>query len=414
MFSIGSLWSRTQGLSIAQRVAIISFFGQLYFFVPVMTPYLRGEGLSMAQIAGLQTMLLWAQLVMEVPTGVLADRLGHRRSYQLALALSVGAEISFLFAQNYGMFLLSQVIAGTGFAFASGSVDAYVYESLPTLNRTQGMQRARGQIGAAIHLASVVAYGTTAVVAADLSHSRMVLTLLMGIVGLSIAVLLGLTLRDHPGTERPAHQPTSVHLLRTGWRSIRQSRQLQRVMLLSLVADAFGAHLLVFYQDYFLQTGVSGRWFGLALSLGSVVAVGTQLVAWRLTPRFGTRRAMLLATGIPGVLYLGMALNNQPGVAVMLFVVQWGAIHLSGPLFAGLYNEYLGDAARATSLSLISGIVTVYVGAMGIVLGWLAGQSLAIMFGLMGVLVLLGAVLVRLDPESDTVDLREEQSAAMG
>ncbi|MGI8483180.1 MAG: MFS transporter [Thermomicrobiales bacterium] len=144
MFSLGSCWSRTQGLSIAQRVAVISFFGQLYFFVPVMTPYLRGEGLSMAQIAGLQTMLLWAQLLMEVPTGVLADRLEHRRSYQVAFVLSVGAEISFLFAQNYGMFLLSQVIAGTGFAFASGSVDAYVYESLPTEKRTQGMQRARG------------------------------------------------------------------------------------------------------------------------------------------------------------------------------------------------------------------------------------------------------------------------------
>lgn len=414
MFSIGSLWSRTQGLTIAQRVAIISFFGQLYFFVPVMTPYLRGAGLSMAQIAGLQTMLLWAQLIMEVPTGVLADRLGHRRSYQLALVLAVGAEISFLFAQNYGMFLLSQVIAGTGFAFASGSVDAYVYESLPSPNRTQGMQRARGQIGAAIHLASVVAYGTTAVVAADLSHSRMVLTLIMGIVGLSIAVLLGLTLRDHPGMARPTHRPTSIHLLRTGWRSIRQSRQLQRVMLLSLVANAFGAHLLVFYQDYFLQTGVAGRWFGLALSLGSMVAVGTQLLAWRLIPLLGTRRAMLLAAGLPGLVYLLMAINHQPGVAVLLFVVQWGVVQLSGPLFAGLFNEYLPGEARATSLSLISGLVTVYVGTMGIVLGWLAGQSLAVMFGLMGALVLTGALLVRVDPEPDIVGVRDESPAVPG
>lgn len=410
MFSLGSLWSRTQGLSIAQRVAVISFFGQLYFFVPVMTPYLRGEGLSMAQIAGLQTMLLWAQLLMEVPTGVLADRLGHRRSYQLALLLSVGAEISFLFAQNYGMFLLSQVIAGTGFAFASGSVDAYVYESLPAENRTQGMQRARGWIGAAIHLASVVAYGTTAFVAADLTHSRMVLTLIMGIIGLSVAVLLSLTLRDRPEiVER--HRPDSRALLRTGWRVIRHNKRLQRVMLLSLLANAFGAHLLVFYQDYFLQAGVSGRWFGLALSLGSVVAIGTQLVAWRMIPLFGTRWAMMLATGIPGVLYLLMALNRHPGLAVLLFIVQWGAVQLSAPLFSGLFNEHLKDEARATSLSLISGLVTVYVGAMGIFLGWLAGRSLPLMFGLMGCLVVFGAMLVRLDPDADDVERGEVRQA---
>lgn len=411
MLFSGSLWSRMQGLSTAQRVAVISFFGQLYFFVPVMTPYLRGEGLSMAQIAGLQTVLLWAQLLMEVPTGVLADRLGHRHSYQIALVLSIAGEFIVLIAHNYTTFLLAQIVSGTGFAFASGSVDAYVYESLPAGNRTQGMQRARGGIGAAIHLASVIAYGTTALVAADLTRPRMVLTLVMGIAGLSVAVLISLTLRDRPGVVVD-NRPTSTSLLRTSWNVIRGNRQLQRVMLLSLAANAFGAHLLVFYQEYFLQSGVSGRWFGLALSLGSVVAIGTQMVAWRMVPLLGIRWAMIVATGIPGVLYVAMALNHDPVLAVVLFIIQWGAVQLSAPLFAGLFNEHLPDHARATSLSLISGLVTIYVGVMGIFLGWLAGQSLAIMFGLMGVLVLLGATLVQIRPDADTDNDQVEKATA--
>jgi len=398
-------------------VAVISFFGQLYFFVPVMTPYLRGEGLSMTQIAGLQTVLLWAQLLMEVPTGVLADRLGHRHSYQIALVLSIAGEFIVLIAHNYTTFLLAQIVSGTGFAFASGSVDAYVYESLPAGNRTQGMQRARGGIGAAIHLASVITYGTTALVAADLTRPRMVLTLVMGIAGLSVAVLVSLTLRDRPGVE-VKHRPTSISLLKTGLNVIRGNRQLQRVMLLSLAANAFGAHLLVFYQEYFLQTGVSGSWFGLALSLGSVVAIGTQIVAWRMIPLFGTRWAMILATGIPGVLYVAMALNHYPVLAVVLFIMQWGAVQLSGPLFAGLFNAHVTDDARATSLSLISGLVTIHAGAMGIFLGWLAGRSLPLMFGLMGCLVLLGALLVRLDPGGedgeDVPAMREERQAVLG
>lgn len=234
----------------------------------------------------------------------------------------------------------------------------------------------------------------------------------MGIVGLSVAVLLSLTLRDRQEIV-VHHRPSSQALLRTGWRVIRHNRRLQRVMLLSLVANAFGAHLLVFYQDYFLQTGVSGRWFGLALSLGSLVAIGTQLVAWRMIPLLGTRWAMILATGIPGVVYLLMALNHHPGLAVLLFIVQWGAVQLSGPLFSGLFNEHLEEEARATSLSLISGLVTVYVGAMGIFLGWLAGRSLPLMFGLMGCLVLIGALIVRLDPDDEDVPVMREESQAM-
>lgn len=387
--------------STVQRVALVSFFGQLYFFVPVMTPYLQREGLSLAEIASLQTILLWAQLVMEIPTGVLADRLGHRRSYQLALAMAVGAELWFVFAHSYPMFVISQVIAGTGFAFASGSVDAYVYDSLPEDRRPQRMQRARGVIGAATHVASVVAYGTTALVAANLTHDRMVLTLWMGVAGLSIALGLGLTLRDVADREIPGERASSGMLLAEGWRTLRTNRALQRVVLFALVTNTFGAHLLVFYQAYFLDTGVRGEWLGIGLSLGSLAAVLTQLHAWRLPARLGTHRGMLVAAVIPGVLYLAMAVNGNPVLAVVLFVVQWGATQLIAPLLSGLYNAEVPDRARATALSLISGIVTIYVGAMGVLLGWLAERSLGLMFGLVGVMILIGTFLVRIDDRAE-------------
>ncbi|MGC4191445.1 MAG: MFS transporter [Thermomicrobiales bacterium] len=299
MFSFALHPSSLRSLTVTQHVAFISFFGQLYFFVPVMTPYLRDEGLGMAQIAGLQTILLWAMLVMEVPTGVLADRLGHRRSYQIALGMTILAELWFAFSHTYPMFIVSQVIAGTGFAFASGSVDAYVYEALPEDDRTRRMQQARGLIGAAYNLASLVAYGTTAFVTADLTHGRMYLTLWMGIAGLSAGFLLGLTLREPVRLEGHHERPKSLMLLRQGWETIRHDRALQQVMLLAVLTNAFGAHLLVFYQQDFLETGVSGRWFGLALGLGSAVAIFTQMHAWRLVPRFGTRGALIVATGLP-------------------------------------------------------------------------------------------------------------------
>ncbi|MGC4107988.1 MAG: MFS transporter [Thermomicrobiales bacterium] len=408
MFSFAFHPARLRDLTITQRVAIISFFGQLYFFVPVMTPYLRGEGLGMAQIAGLQTVLLWAMLLMEVPTGILADRLGHRRSYQIALGMTVLAECWFAFSHTYPMFIVSQLIAGTGFAFASGSVDAYVYEALPQEDRTQRMQQARGLIGAAVNLASLVAYGTTAFVTTDLTHGRMVLTLWMGIAGLSAGFLLSLTLREPDRADEHAGPPASLALLRQGWATIRRDRQLQRIILLAIVTNAFGAHLLVFYQQDFLETGVSGRWFGLALGLGSGVAIFTQLHAWRLVPRFGTRGALAIAAGVPGMLYLAMAANGNPAMAVVLFIVQWGALQLSGPLFSGLYNARIADGVRATALSLISGITTLYVGAMGILLGWLSERSLSLVFGLMGAIILLGGGIVAMTvrPERDPIPVR--------
>jgi len=399
MFSPELSLSRLGTLSTPALIAVISFFAQLYFFVPVMTPYLLGKGLSLPQIAAMQTILMVTQLVMEVPTGVLADRLGHRRSYQIALVLAVAGEAITLLASTFPHFIAGQIVAGTGFAFASGSVDALVYDSLPERDRTGGMQRAKGRIGAAIQLASVLAYGIGGLITIELTMDRMRFTLLLDVIFVGIGALLGLALRE-PIRHALHARPSSLALIATGLRTLRTNPELRRLVLISIATNAFVAHLLIFYQDYFLKSAVSPVWLGLGLSLGSVVAFFTQLHAWRLTARLGTRRGLLIATGVPGVLYLLMAVVDHPVLAVVLFVAQWGAVQLSLPLFSGLFNAHLDDRARATSLSLINGVVTVYIGIGGVALGWLAGESLSLMFAILGVVILAGTALLRPAPDT--------------
>ncbi|MGC4191446.1 MAG: hypothetical protein QM589_09825 [Thermomicrobiales bacterium] len=58
---------------------------------------------------------------------------------------------------------------------------------------------------------------------------------------------------------------------------------------------------------------------------------------------------------------------------------------------------------RATALSLISGITTLYVGAMGILLGWLSERSLAMTFGLMGGIILAGVAALAFRSRRDAV-----------
>jgi len=154
---------------------------------------------------------------------------------------------------------------------------------------------------------------------------------------------------------------------------------------------------LVRYQQYFLQTGVPGVWLGLGLSIASVAVVLASLHAWRLPRLVGTRWATVLAAGVPGVLYLAMAWNGLAWLAVVLFVLQWGAMHLLGPILAGLYNAHIPSEARATTLSVINALVTIYIGVGGVLLGWLAERSLAGTFALIGGLVVAGAVLIRVD-----------------
>jgi MFS family permease len=396
MFFRGFSWQSLRSLDTVRLVGLISFFGQLYFFVPVMTPYLLQRNLTIAEIAGLQTMLMVASLVMEIPTGVIADRLGHVWSFRIALLVLAGGEFMFLFARDYPMFLLIQFITGTGFAFSSGSVDAIVYDSLPGGDRVSAMQRAKGFLGAATQMGSVVAYSIGGIITADLTLSRMTIAIAMGAVAVSTAAALSFGLREAPHVAARA-RPDSLRLLGTAWSAIRSSPALLRLIAFAIVTNAFGAHLLVFYQQYFLETGVAGVWFGMGLSLASIVVVLGQLHAWRLPRLVGMRWAMTLSAGVPGALYLAMAWNGHAWLAVVLFIVQWGAMHVGGPLLSGLYNAHLPDAARATSLSVINAVVTIYIGVGGVFLGWMAERSLPAMFFLLGIVIVAGTIAIRID-----------------
>lgn len=385
--------TRLGSLSTVKMVALISFFGQLYFFVPVMTPYLQAKGLSLAQIAGMQTILMVSMLVMEIPTGVLADRMGHRRSYQISLIMAALGEAITLLADTYPEFLIGQFVAGTGFAFASGSVDALVYESLPKADRTLGMQKAKGMIGAAIQAASLVAYSIGGWLTRELTFENMRFTLKLDVVFVGFAAVLAFALRE-PAVAIVADRMRSLDLLKSGWRNVHRNASLQRLMVLAIATNAFVPHLLIFYQEYFLVSSVAPVWLGLGLALGSGMAFFTQLHAWRLSGWLGDRNAMLVATGVPGMLYLLMALVTNPVVAVVLFIVQWGMVQVAIPLFSGLYNEHIEEGARATSLSLINAVVTVYISIGGVALGWLAGINLAMMFAILGAIIVISSLIL--------------------
>lgn len=388
---------RTERWTTIQRVALVSFLGQLFFSIPVITPYLLLRDLSLAQINGLQTILIVSQLALEVPTGVIADRFGRRASLIVAAAFQVAAESTFLFAREYPVFVLAQIFAGAGYALVSGSKDALVYDSLPPGDRTEAMQRASGLIGAATQSASVVAYLAGGLIAASLTLDRITITLVLTVVAMVAAFGATFTIPEPAVHTAPEERRSSTALLRDGLRLLRHNAALRRIVLLSLLTNPFGAYLLLLYQAYFLDAGVPGVWFGLALTAGSALAIAAQRYAYLIPRTLGPGRGVLLATALPGALYLIMAVTTQPALAVILFCIQWGATFLVGPLFSGYLNAHIPSGYRATALSLVSLFVSLYLAAMGPLIGWIADRSLAASFTLMGILVLAGALTLRLE-----------------
>jgi len=83
----------------------------------------------------------------------------------------------------------------------------------------------------------------------------------------------------------------------------------------------------------------------------------------------------------------------------------WKYARTQKPIFADYMNRHIESRHRATVLSAISMISGAYIALMGLVVGGIADFSLTGSFVLMGSMVLISALLVRVEERHVTVTL---------
>jgi len=382
------------GWGNVSRLALVYFFSTLYFYIPVGTLYMQSRGLSYVQINSLWGIIVATMFLTEVPTGMLADRLGRKRSINVALALQVLGELVFIFADSYWLMALSSVIGGLGFAFSSGCVEALVYDSLKSEGREGEMSKAMGFIGAAERMANLLAYALGGLLVVNLTQERFVLAIIVTACMVGVGCLVSLTLRESPTEFEKEDRDGSLKLLVDGVKTLRGNRQFLGLVLLALATIPFRNYLGL-YQPRFVEAGVPPIWLGLAQALGSGLCILGARYAYRLEGWLGSRWSLLLVTALPGVLYLLMAVVIHPVFTVLVFCALYGSMSLKGPIFSGHLNRHIESKNRATVLSLISMVSGLYVALMGLAIGRVGDLSVTYSFVLMGILVLGGSLLFR-------------------
>ena len=118
------------------------------------------RGLTIGQVLIFDAVFTAAAVVAEVPTGVLADRYGLRRSMLWGSLVTAVAFVAFGLADTIALLLGSYLLFGLGFALMSGADDAYLFNSLRAAGRGAEFSRVAGRLNA---VATIAAAGFTMV-----------------------------------------------------------------------------------------------------------------------------------------------------------------------------------------------------------------------------------------------------------
>lgn len=122
------------------------FFNSLEFFAPVIVLFWQSKGLNFSQIMLLQSIYAVGVIVLELPTGALADYFGKRISLIFgALFYALGFFIYGL-GQTFWHFVLGELVLGTGSALISGADSAFIHESLKLVGKESEYKNTEGKV----------------------------------------------------------------------------------------------------------------------------------------------------------------------------------------------------------------------------------------------------------------------------
>ena len=115
-------------------------------YMPIVVPFYESNGLSMKDIMVLQGVYSVAIVILEVPSGYLADVIGRRKTLILGAVFGTFGFATYSFSYGFVGFLVAEIILGIGQSCISGADSAMLYDSLLEKGMEKKYTRYEGRI----------------------------------------------------------------------------------------------------------------------------------------------------------------------------------------------------------------------------------------------------------------------------
>ncbi len=324
--------------------------------------YIQGVGFDPLQLVLVGTALELTAFACEIPTGVIADLYGRKRSVILGTFLiGVAFVLQGAVARFYAV-LLAQVFYGLGWTLISGAEDAWLADEIGTERLARAYLRGK-QVALAASFAGVIASVALASIALNVPF----LISGCGLIGLA-ALLIGIMpeANFHPASHAsiaPWKRMTST--LAEGLLAIRLSPVLILILGMTLLYGVsregidrlWEVHILsaVAMPDFGNLKTVA--WFGVINALAMLAALAASLLLQSWIHRLEGRPAIIWLIGryvLLAASILWFALSRSFISIVAAYVLLYALREIGDAVQSAWVNRSIDSNSRATVLSTIS------------------------------------------------------------
>lgn len=339
-----------------KKLYILSAIATFGFAMPIVLPFQQENGLTLEQAFLLQSIYSIALVVLEVPSGYIADRWGRRNTILSgSFALFLGM-LTYAVTSGFWGFLVAEVFLAIGSSFHSGTTEALTYDTLAALGEEKRYLKVNGLQG----FFALGSKATTSLLVGFLAAVSLRLPFWADVTLFGFSLLLSFTLVE---PDRLIMKETQ-HLKAMGkifMHALVHNKVLQGLIILFTVIAAIDLQIFWFLQSYQLEIGLPLKFFGITNAVMCLLAA----FAYREAHRFGTSATLSAgkrAESMNALFVIGLALiatcfllgivSASWGIA--FFLLEGLAFGIFDPISSHLINRVTSSDVRATVLSIRS------------------------------------------------------------
>ena len=353
----------------------ISLLQGMVFYASIATLYRQAAGLTVWQIALIESISFALSLLCEVPWGVIADRVGYRRVMIICGVLFFVSKLVFWQARDFAGFLIERILLAVVIAGLSGVDTGILYLSCPQERAHRAFSICEGLGTAGLLLSAAVCSRI------DMAHYR--LTGLLTVIPYGIAAVLCFFLTE----VRPeVSERRSPAIFRNCLAQLLHNRRLMCLVVSGALIAQVQQALTVFYNQLQYQRA------GMTTAAISAVYIVVSLVGLlgvfsaRLTARLRPRRSGVMLTAAAFAACVLLTLTDSAVLSVGGVMLVNVACSLYSPLQKTLENEAITSPDRATALSMNALLADLLTVGTGLVYGAIADASVSAAMGFGAVL----------------------------
>ena len=347
------------------KLYIIKIAKWFMLFMPFMIPFYQDNGLDLAQISLLKAIYSISIVVLEIPSGYLADILGRKKT------LLIGSLLGFLgfatYSVSYGFigFLIAEIILGFGQSLISGADSAMLFDTLDDLKRKDEYVKYEGRIISIGNLAETIAgIAGGLLVGISLRFPYYVQTAVA-----FTAVPAALTLVE-PIRNTKMLNVGFKHILQIVKYSLFDNRELRwNIIHSSVIGAATLTMATLVVQPYLLLIDIPLFYFGIIWPALNLTVGAIAFYAYKIERKLDKAKSLFIITVfIPfGYIALSQAVAYWGIVILFLFYIFRG---FATPVLKDYINQLTDSDVRATVLSVRNFVIRIFFAIIGPFIGW--------------------------------------------